>query len=44
MASHTFAIIAEAHLGLAEANGVFALTNAIEFLQLSLIDALDMGS
>jgi hypothetical protein len=44
VACHTFTVIAEAHLGLAEANGIFALANAVEFLQLSLIDALDIKS
>ena len=36
----TFSVVAEAHLGLAEANGIFALANAIEFLELCLVDAL----
>jgi hypothetical protein len=39
--SCTFSVIAEAHLGLAEANGVLALANAIELLKLCLVDALD---
>ena len=40
MVDRTFSVVAEAHLGLAEANGVFALRNAIEFLQFSLVNAL----
>jgi hypothetical protein len=36
----TFAVVAEGHLGLAETNGVFALGNAIELLELCLVDAL----
>jgi hypothetical protein len=39
-AQHTFPIIAEAHLGLAKTNGVFALTNAIELFQVLLVDTL----
>ena len=37
---HTFTIITEAHLGLAETNCVFAFTHAIELLELSLVDTL----
>jgi hypothetical protein len=36
----TFTVIAEAHLSLAETNGVFPLADAIEFLQLNLVNAL----
>lgn len=36
----TFSVVAEAHLGLTEANGVFALADAIELLELCLVDAL----
>jgi hypothetical protein len=36
----TFAVIAEAHLGLAEADRVFARTDAIELLELGLLDIL----
>jgi hypothetical protein len=36
----TLAVVAEGHLGLAEANRVFALGDAIELLELRLIDAL----
>lgn len=35
-----FAVVAEAHLGLAEANGVFALGHAIKLLELCLVDTL----
>lgn len=38
--SLTFSVVAEAHLGLAEANGVFALADTIELLELCLVDAL----
>lgn len=38
---HTLAIIAEAHLGLAEANGVLAGADAIELLELGLFDILN---
>jgi hypothetical protein len=38
--SLTFSVVAEAHLGLAETNGVFALADAIELLELCLVDAL----
>lgn len=37
---HTFAVVTEAHLSLAETNGVFSGGNAIEFLQLGLVNAL----
>ena len=37
----TFSIIAEAHLSLAKANGIFPLTNAIELLEFCLVDALE---
>jgi hypothetical protein len=40
LALHTLTVVAEAHLGLAETNGVLASTNAIVLLQLSLVDAL----
>lgn len=40
LAVHTLTVVAEAHLGLAETNGVLASTNAIVLLQLSLVDAL----
>lgn len=36
----TFSVVAEAHLGLAEANGVLAGADAIELLELCLVDAL----
>jgi hypothetical protein len=36
----TFSVVAEAHLSLAEANGVLALADAIELLELCLVDAL----
>jgi len=36
----TLAVVAEGHLGLAEANRVFALRDAIELLELGLVDAL----
>lgn len=36
----TFSVVAEAHLGLAEANGVLALADAVELLELCLVDAL----
>jgi len=38
---HTFTVITEAHLGLAETNGVLPLANAIVLLQLSLVNALE---
>lgn len=40
---HTFTVITEAHLGLAQTDGVLALTDAIEFLELCLVDALEGG-
>lgn len=40
MPSNTFSVVAEAHLRLAKANGVFACANAIELLKFCLIDAL----
>ena len=40
MVLHTFSVVAEAHLRLAETNGVFALANSIEFLELCLVHAL----
>lgn len=36
----TFAVIAEAHPGLPETNGILSLTDAIEFLELCLFHAL----
>lgn len=39
----TFSVVTEAHLGLAKANGIFARANSIEFLQLSLVNALVIG-
>ena len=36
----TLTVVAEGHLGLAETNGVFARGDAIEFLELGLVDAL----
>lgn len=36
----TFSIIAEAHLSLSKTNCVFPLTNAIELLELGLVNAL----
>ena len=36
----TFSIVAEAHLSLAEANGVFTRCDTIELLQLTLVNAL----
>ena len=36
----TFSVITEAHLRLAKANGVFALRDAIELLELCLVDTL----
>jgi len=36
----TLTIVAKGHLGLAKADGVFALRDAIELLELSLVDAL----
>jgi len=40
----TFAVIAEAHFCLTEADSVFSFTDAVELLELGLIDALDMVS
>jgi hypothetical protein len=39
----TFPVVTEAHLGLAEADGVLALADAIELLELGLVDALAGG-
>ena len=36
----TFSVVAEAHLGLAETNGVLAGADAIKLLELCLVDAL----
>ena len=36
----TLTVVAEGHLCLAEANGVFSLRDAIELLELGLVDAL----
>ena len=38
--SHTFAVVTEAHLGLAKTNGVLSGANAIELLELNLINIL----
>ena len=38
----TFSVVAEAHLGLAETNGVLAGADAIELLELCLVDALQV--
>jgi hypothetical protein len=38
---HTLTVITEAHLLLAETDGVFALTDAIVLLQLGLVNALE---
>jgi len=38
---HTLTVITEAHLLLAETNGVFSLTDAIVLLQLGLVNALE---
>jgi hypothetical protein len=40
----TLSVVAEAHLGLAEANGVLAGADAIELLELCLVDALQAFS
>jgi hypothetical protein len=40
ISSVTFSVVAEAHLGLAETNGVLAGADAIELLELCLVDAL----
>lgn len=37
---NTFSVIAKAHLGLPEANGIFALAYTVELLQLGLVDTL----
>lgn len=37
----TLAIIAEGHLGLAKTNGVFSSADAIELLELSLLNVLE---
>ena len=39
----TLAVVAEGHLGLAQTNGVLARSDAIELLEFSLVDALQMG-
>ena len=36
----TFAVVAEAHLGLTQTGRVFSLRDAIELLELGLVDAL----
>lgn len=36
----TLTVVAEGHLGLAQTNGVFARSNAIELLEFSLVDTL----
>ena len=38
--ARTFAVVTKAHLGLAEANGVFPSTDAIVLLKLGLLDIL----
>jgi hypothetical protein len=40
MKVHTLPVITEAHLGLAETNGVFSGTDAIVRLERSLVDTL----
>src|SRR5579871_1060177 len=40
----TFTVVAEAHLCLAEANGVLALTNAIKLFEFFLVNALQSVS
>jgi hypothetical protein len=40
VSEHTLTVIAEAHLGLAETDGVLAGTDAIVLLQFSLVDTL----
>ena len=40
----TFAVVAEAHLCLAEANGVLALAHAVELFEFFLINALQVVS
>jgi hypothetical protein len=39
---HTFSIVAEGHSSLSQTNCVFALCDAIEFLEISLVNALDV--
>jgi hypothetical protein len=39
----TLTVVAEGHLGLAEADGIFALRDAIELLKLGLVNALWEG-
>lgn len=39
----TLTVVAEGHLGLAQTNGVLARSDAIELLEFSLVDALQMG-
>ena len=36
----TFSVVAKAHFRLPKANGIFTLTDAIELLELGLVDAL----
>lgn len=36
----TFSIVTEAHLGLTQTDGILPLANAIELLELDLVDAL----
>ena len=36
----TFSVVTEAHLSLTEANGIFALADAIELLKFCLVDTL----
>jgi len=40
----TFPVVTEAHLGLSKTNGIFSLTDAIELLQLGLVNTLHKGS
>lgn len=40
----TFSVVAKAHLGLAQANSVFALADAIELLEICLVNALEAVS
>ena len=40
----TFSVVAEAHLGLAQADRVFALADAVELLELGLVHALSHKS
>jgi hypothetical protein len=37
-----FSVVAEAHFGLSEANGIFSLADTVEFLQICLIDTLNI--